>query len=184
MEWLQGSQCGHPPATAPAATTGHHSAVYSLSRNPFFPKYFLSVGDWTARVWNEDLRTPVSTTPYAPSHLTCGGWSPSRPGVFYTTSHAGVLDVWDYYFKQRAPVLSVRVADRPLTALAVASGGVGQAQRLAGVGCADGGVTLLQLSRGLVEMQDNEKVVIGSVGAAASLAAASSAQLSSPHGCA
>lgn len=29
---------------------GHHGPVYSLQRNPFFPKNFLSVGDWTARV--------------------------------------------------------------------------------------------------------------------------------------
>ena len=35
---------------------GHHGPVYSLQRNPFFPKNFLSVGDWTARVWSEDIR--------------------------------------------------------------------------------------------------------------------------------
>jgi len=29
---------------------GHHGPVYSLQRNPFFPKNFLTVGDWTARV--------------------------------------------------------------------------------------------------------------------------------------
>lgn len=29
---------------------GHHGPVYALQRNPFFPKNFLSVGDWTARV--------------------------------------------------------------------------------------------------------------------------------------
>lgn len=83
---------------APAA--GHHSAIYSLCRNPFFPKFFLSVGDWTTRVWNEDLRTPVITSPYNASYLTGGAWSPSRPGVVYTTSHSGALEVWDYYLKQ------------------------------------------------------------------------------------
>lgn len=29
---------------------GHHGPVYALQRNPFFPKNFLTVGDWTARV--------------------------------------------------------------------------------------------------------------------------------------
>ena len=29
---------------------GHIGPVYALQRNPFFPKNFLSVGDWTARV--------------------------------------------------------------------------------------------------------------------------------------
>jgi len=30
--------------------TGHIGPVYALQRNPFFPKNFLSVGDWRARV--------------------------------------------------------------------------------------------------------------------------------------
>lgn len=35
---------------------GHLGPVYSLQRNPFFPKNFLSVGDWKARIWSEDIR--------------------------------------------------------------------------------------------------------------------------------
>ena len=30
---------------------GHHGPVYSLERNPFNPKYFMSIGDWSARIW-------------------------------------------------------------------------------------------------------------------------------------
>ena len=33
-----------------AQYNGHLGPVYSLQRNPFFPKNFLSVGDWKARV--------------------------------------------------------------------------------------------------------------------------------------
>ena len=150
-----------PPAAARLpAPAGHHGAIYSLSRNPFFPKFFLSVGDWTTRVWNEDLRAPLVTSPYNASYLTGGAWSPSRPGVFYTICHEGSLEAWDYYYKQREPVLSVKVADRPLTFFALQAGA---APRLVGVGAADGSVTILQLSEGLVEMQDNEKVVISAV---------------------
>jgi len=29
---------------------GHWGPIYALQRNPFFPKNFLTVGDWTARV--------------------------------------------------------------------------------------------------------------------------------------
>lgn len=32
------------------AMPGHHGPVYALQRNPFFPKNFLTVGDWTAKV--------------------------------------------------------------------------------------------------------------------------------------
>ena len=44
---------------------GHHGPVYGLARSPFYPKMFASCGDWTARVWNEDLRTPLTSPPFA-----------------------------------------------------------------------------------------------------------------------
>ena len=27
-----------------------------ITRNPFNPKYFLTVGEWMARVWSEDIK--------------------------------------------------------------------------------------------------------------------------------
>ncbi|KAG7491374.1 hypothetical protein MATL_G00003000 [Megalops atlanticus] len=36
--------------------SGHHGPVYALQRNPFFPKNFLTVADWTARIWSEDIK--------------------------------------------------------------------------------------------------------------------------------
>lgn len=142
------------------AYAGHHGAVHVLARNPFYPKFFLSIGDWTARIWNEDLRTPIMSTPYASAYLTGGAWSPTRPGLFYAITSDGAVEAWDYYYKQREPVLSVKVSERPLTAFAMQAG---QAPRLCGVGSADGGVTVLQLSQGLVEMQDNERSAISAV---------------------
>lgn len=35
---------------------GHHGPIYALQRNSFFPKNFLTVGDWTARIWSEDIK--------------------------------------------------------------------------------------------------------------------------------
>ncbi|PSC71021.1 dynein intermediate chain axonemal isoform B [Micractinium conductrix] len=150
----------NPQDRVTGSYTGHHGSIYALARNPFFPKFFLSIGDWTSRLWNEDLRTPIVTSSYNASYLTGGAWSPSRPGVFYTIGHGGVLETWDYYFKQREPVLSVQVSDRPLTSLALAAGA---APRTAAVGAEDGTVTLLQLSEGLVEQQDNERAVISAM---------------------
>ena len=68
-------------AHAPALHAGHHGAVYSLVRNPLYPKYFLSIGDWTARIWNEDLKTPIMTSKYRSAYLTGGSWSPTRCGT-------------------------------------------------------------------------------------------------------
>jgi dynein intermediate chain 2 len=32
----------------------HHGPVYALERNPFIHKYFMSVGDWQAKMWCEE----------------------------------------------------------------------------------------------------------------------------------
>ena len=34
----------------------HLGPVYACERNPFFPKFFLTVGDWSMRTWCEDIR--------------------------------------------------------------------------------------------------------------------------------
>lgn len=135
-----------------ASYTGHHGPVYNLERNPFFPKYFMSVGDWTARVWMEDLKTPVMTTKYHNSYLTGGTWSPTRPGVFFTVKMDGSLDVWDYFYKQNDPTLTVQVTDKALTSFNVQDTG-----KFVTVGAADGSATLLELCDGLAVMQPNEK---------------------------
>ena len=36
--------------------SGHLGPVYNIRRNPAFPKIFLTVGDWTARLWSEDIK--------------------------------------------------------------------------------------------------------------------------------
>ncbi|XP_033212964.1 dynein intermediate chain 2, axonemal-like [Belonocnema kinseyi] len=44
---------------------GHYGPVYSLDRNPFNPKYILSIGDWTSRIWVEDTKEGnIVATPY------------------------------------------------------------------------------------------------------------------------
>lgn len=40
----------------------HHGPIYSIQRNPTQNKYFMTVGDWTTRIWAEDLKTPIMTT--------------------------------------------------------------------------------------------------------------------------
>ena len=50
----------------------HHGPIYSIQRNPAQVKCFLTVGDWSARVWVEDIKTPIMTTKYHSSYLTAG----------------------------------------------------------------------------------------------------------------
>ena len=77
----------------------HHGPVYALQRNPGHTKYFLSVGDWTAKIWCEDLKTPIMQTRYHNSYLTYGCWSPTRTGLFFLTRMDGFIDIWDFYYR-------------------------------------------------------------------------------------
>jgi len=133
----------------------HHGPVYSVERNPLFPKFILTVGDWACNIWNEDIKTPIMSSPYDPAYLTCGAWSPTRPGVFFTTKKDGVMDVWDYYFKQTEPVVAFKMGEQPLTTLGVQSSG-----RMVATGAQDGSCTVLQLCPSLAEPTPNEKPAI------------------------
>lgn len=135
---------------------GHLGPVYALQRNPFFPKNFLSVGDWKARIWSEDIReSSIMWTKQYQSYLTDGCWSPIRPSVFFITKMDGTLDVWDIIFKQNDPTLSLQVCNEPLHSLRVQEQG-----RLVACGSKSGTTTLLELSDSLYTLQRNEKNLV------------------------
>jgi len=133
-----------------AASGRHHGPIYSVSRNHFLPKCILTVGDWMARLWTEDIRTPIMSTRYESSYLTSGVWSPTRPGVFYVTKQNGELDVWDYYFKgQFEPSFTVKISEQhSLSDVKVSMKG---GSKHVAVGCEDGSVTVLELCKSLYE---------------------------------
>jgi dynein intermediate chain 2 len=136
----------------------HHAPIYSIQRNPVHVKYFMTVGDWTARIWTEDLKTPIMTTKYHQSYLTAGCWSPTRPGVFFVARKDGVVDVWDYFFRQNEVAYSHKVCDESLASIAVSSSQNNNATtQLAAIGDDGGTVSLLELSDSLWKPQNNEK---------------------------
>lgn len=135
---------------------GHYGPVYALQRNPFFPKNFLSVGDWTARIWSEDIRDDsIMWTKFHMAYLTDAQWSPVRPGVFFTTKMDGTLDVWDFIFKQNDPILNVQICDEAVHCVRVHEQG-----RLVACGSQNGTLTLLELSDNLCTLQRNEKSLV------------------------
>jgi dynein intermediate chain 2 len=137
---------------------GHLGPVYSIQRNPFNLKYFLTVGDWSAKLWMEDLRSPIISTPFDSAYLTAAQWSPTRPGVFFTSKRDGTIDVWDMYAKQNEPTFTQKISDLPLSSLKIHGGG-----RQVAVGDSGGTVTIVQLSKGLSELQREEKGVVSAL---------------------
>mmetsp|Transcript_28469 Transcript_28469/g.74446 ORF Transcript_28469/g.74446 Transcript_28469/m.74446 type:complete len:577 (-) Transcript_28469:131-1861(-) len=136
----------------------HFGPVYSVKRNPFHVKYFLSVGDWCAKLWMEEPKGPMLQTPFYPSYISAAAWSPTRPGVFFLTRHDGRLETWDYFYRMNEVSLSQKVSDAALTSLSVQAQG-----SLAAVGDSDGVVTLLKLCDALAQPGPNEKNVVGQI---------------------
>lgn len=133
---------------------GHLGPIYSLRRNPFFVKNFLTIGDWSAKIWSEDVKYPLLTTKFSSPYLTDGCWSPVRPSVFYTTKVDGTIDVWDMLFKQNAPTLTFQVCNSPIHSIQSQDQG-----KFLAIGARDGTTTLLGLSEGLCKMQKNERKI-------------------------
>ncbi|XP_023322611.1 dynein intermediate chain 2, axonemal [Eurytemora carolleeae] len=118
-----------------------HSNIMHVETNPFYPKNFLTIGDNTAKIWCEDLQeSNIFTMKPSSARLTGGCWSPARISVFYTIRVDGVLEVWDFLFEQRLPVLPVKVADFPLYTLKANEKG-----SLLCVGAGDGSTSILKM---------------------------------------
>ncbi|NXR75128.1 DNAI2 protein, partial [Pycnonotus jocosus] len=145
-----------PPEKIANIFRSHIGAVYTVTRNPFFPKVFLSVGDWTARIWTEELMdsSSIMETKYHTAYLLDVCWSPVKPAVFFTARSDGVLDVWDFLFHQKEPSLSLKMSNDPL--LSVRSQDNGQ---IVGCGTKTGSVSLLEISPGLCTLRKNEKTL-------------------------
>jgi dynein intermediate chain 2 len=139
----------------------HHGPIYSIQRNPANTKCFLTVGDWTARIWMEDLRTPIMTTKYHSSYLTAGCWSPTRAGVFFVSRRDGVVDIWDYFYRQNEVAYSHKIGDSMLSSIAVQGSVQGHGGgKLVAIGDVTGTVSLLEVCESLAVQQGNEKKAI------------------------
>jgi len=137
----------------------HHGPIYAIQRNWTHNKFFMTVGDWTARIWNEDLKTPIMTTKYHSSYLTAACWSPTRTGVFYVARMDGVIDIWDYFYRQNEVAYSHKVGERGLSSVSV-QGTTQSGGRLVAVGDVSGVVSLLEVCESLAHSQQNEKQAI------------------------
>jgi len=145
-------------SSSPQSASGsHHGPVCSIQRSPFNVKYFLTCGDWSSKIWMEDLREPILVNRYdrAGAYVSSAQWSTTRPGVYYTAKNDGVVDVYDLYHRQESPVYSLKVSDQPLTSMKIHSNGKNIA-----IGDQNGSVTVLSVSKGLVELQKDEKINI------------------------
>lgn len=154
---ISGNRKGKTPGEKIATRfTAQYGPIISLERNPTFVKNFLTVGDWTSRIWSEDCREScIAWTPGHRDFLTGGTWSSTRYSVYFLIKTDGTLDVWDFLIQQDSPVLSVKVCDESLTYVRPHEQG-----QLAAVSNKKGVIYLLEFSEALTVNQKNDKVLL------------------------
>ncbi|KYN14063.1 Dynein intermediate chain 2, axonemal [Trachymyrmex cornetzi] len=154
---ISGNRKGKTPGEKIATRfRAQYGPVISLERNPTFVKNFLTVGDWTSRIWSEDCREScIAWTPGHRDFLTGGAWSATRYSVYYLIKVDGTLDVWDFLIQEDSPVLSIKVCDESLTCLRPHEQG-----QLAAVANKKGSTYLLEFSEALTVNQKNDKLLL------------------------
>ncbi|KAL0236187.1 hypothetical protein GEMRC1_002769 [Eukaryota sp. GEM-RC1] len=136
----------------------HLGPVLSIDRSKHFPRYFMSVGDWSAKLWYDDehVRTPLFSTPFQSSRILSGCWSPLKPGLFMLSRDDGVVDFWDLCIQHSLPVLSLPVLNTALCSMSVANSGAANG-RLLGTGSVDGRLALVSLGDDLASSNPSER---------------------------
>ena len=71
----------------------HGRPAVALQPSPFFPNIMVSVGDWHFQIWMLGRQVPIFASPSSSIYLTCGRWSPTRPGILYIGKQDGNVDV-------------------------------------------------------------------------------------------
>lgn len=127
----------------------HARATKALERSPFFSDLLLSVGEFSFTLWRQDLSQPLFRSPpslsLSPSPITCGRWSPTRPGVVFIGKYDGTIDVWDLVDQTNKPSLTKSVVSLPVTCLGFRDPALSKHQQFLAVGDAKGNLHIMDI---------------------------------------
>lgn len=138
----------------------HSRPAVALELSPFFSDLVLSIGDWSFQLWRLGHQRPIYTSPQASSSLTCGCWSPTRPGTLYAARADGALDVWDFTDSSYRPSVQLMVAPTRITSIRFLTSNTHSKQQLLGVGDRSGNLHVFEMPRNLARPTHNETTLM------------------------
>ncbi|XP_026666893.1 dynein intermediate chain 3, ciliary-like [Ceratina calcarata] len=116
--------------------------VVAIDRNPLYTKNFLTIGDWSAKIWADDTKEGCFlTTSEKNIDLSGGCWSKSRCSVFFVINRDGLLEAYDILAGMKNPLTTIRICRDSLTAIKSHEHG-----EFLAVGSDNGNVYLLECS--------------------------------------
>lgn len=96
---------------------GHTQACFCVERCPHFNDVYMTVADWTFKVWRTDMEVPILVSACAADYYTCGRWSPTRAGVLALGRADGAIEMWDLLDQCHKPSLVYQLGNDAVTSL-------------------------------------------------------------------
>ncbi|KAJ2946061.1 hypothetical protein O0L34_g4980 [Tuta absoluta] len=137
----------------------HTGPVRALHRSPCTMRMFITCGDFTVRIWSEEVRTEpiIVALPYR-HEVTDVAWAPQRFSSYMSVCTGGVFYYWDLLRKYKEPVAKMQVSKYPLSKLTPHHEG-----ELIAVGDSNGATFLLQLAENMAVSGGHDKVLMSQV---------------------
>jgi hypothetical protein len=89
-----------------------------LDRSVFFTDIILSLHDFCFCIWKEGVSIPIfQSYNYKNCMITCGGFSPYRPGVIIIGRNDGQIDIWDFVDQSHKETMGHQIVASGLSSL-------------------------------------------------------------------
>lgn len=92
----------------------HTGGVYTIDFSPFSPKIFLTAGDWTIRIWIENVFEPIMELSDGFGTIHNAYWSPIHSTIIASCTQDAV-QIWDLRRKNQKPASIRTFGNKQLT---------------------------------------------------------------------
>lgn len=137
----------------------HNGSVQAVQRSPCTLRMFLTCGDYTVKIWSEEVRTEpiIVTRPYK-NPVSDAAWTPMRFSSYMSVCAGGTFYYWDLLRKYKEPVITLQVSKNGLTRITPHPEGESVA-----VGDCKGALYLMHLSENMAIPGDRDKVLMSQI---------------------
>ncbi|KAJ8728159.1 hypothetical protein PYW08_016544 [Mythimna loreyi] len=137
----------------------HTGSVQAVQRSPCTFRMFLTCGDYTVKVWSEEVRTApiIVTRPYK-NQVSDAAWAPLRFSSYMSVCAGGIFYYWDLLRKYKEPVMTLQISKHGLTRITPHPEGESVA-----VGDCKGALHLMHLSENMAIPGSRDKLLMGQI---------------------
>ncbi|KPJ08115.1 Dynein intermediate chain 3, ciliary [Papilio machaon] len=134
----------------------HAGPVRAIHRSPCTLRMFITCGDWSVRIWSEEVRTApiIVTKPYR-NQVTDVTWAPLRYSSYMAICEGGYFYYWDILRNFNEAVATLQVSKHGLTKLTPHRKG-----QMVAIGDDQGTTFLLNLSDNMTFPDERDKQLV------------------------